>query len=127
MDMAILMGDVTPRFKSKVRLKGADMGVLREMAFKRDKYKCQAANLARGVKCYSALELDHIIPRGRGGNDTLDNVWALCTKCHTVKHGEPWAATVLGLYGMKARENLDPSLNDMDVAASIFWEAKTKL
>lgn len=121
------MGEVTPYFKSKVRLKGIDMTLLRDMAFKRDKYKCQAESLARGIKCYASLELDHIIPKGRGGNDTLDNVWALCTKCHKVKHSEPWASSILGLYGIKAREKLNPSLNEIDIAASIFWEAKAKL
>lgn len=39
------------------------------------------------------LELDHIIPAGRGGLWVADNAQLLCRKCHNAKHGEPqWTA-----------------------------------
>lgn len=29
---------------------------------------------------------DHIISRGAGGDDTAENVWPLCRKCHSRRH-----------------------------------------
>lgn len=35
------------------------------------------------------IDLDHIIPAGKGGLWVADNAQLLCRKCHTSKHGEP--------------------------------------
>lgn len=48
-----------------------------------------------GAHCFECgrkarrLDLDHIVPRGRGGHDTVSNAQLLCRECHTKKHGEP--------------------------------------
>jgi 5-methylcytosine-specific restriction endonuclease McrA len=59
-----------------IRLNAKGMAKLRSQAMSRDGGRC--------VKCGSQwwLELSHKKPRGRGGSDTLDNVWILCKSCH---------------------------------------------
>ncbi|WP_080666815.1 HNH endonuclease signature motif containing protein [Variovorax paradoxus] len=32
------------------------------------------------------LEVHHITPLALGGDDTVDNAWALCPNCHREKH-----------------------------------------
>ena len=34
---------------------------------------------------YIYLEIDHIVPTSKGGNDTLNNKQALCEKCNKLK------------------------------------------
>lgn len=51
---------------------------LRRKVFIRDCFKCQ--------HCGSRADhVDHILPRKRGGDDTLDNLQALCRRCHSLK------------------------------------------
>jgi 5-methylcytosine-specific restriction endonuclease McrA len=41
-----------------------------------------------------SLELDHIVPRGRGGKNNAKNAHLLCKPCHREKHGVPeWGAS----------------------------------
>ena len=35
------------------------------------------------------IDLDHIIPTGRGGEWTPKNAQVLCRACHSIKHGKP--------------------------------------
>lgn len=56
--------------------------VIRQV-WRRDNHEC--------VKCKSAyaLEVDHIIPKGKGGLDTLENLRLLCRNCnqrHAIEH-----------------------------------------
>ena len=48
--------------------------------FKRDRYSC--------VKCSSGekIECHHIKPIKDGGNNQLDNLITLCSKCHKIEH-----------------------------------------
>jgi hypothetical protein len=39
-----------------------------------------------------ALEVDHIVPRNRGGSDDLSNLQALCFRCNAAKRWEARAA-----------------------------------
>lgn len=51
---------------------------------KRDNYACQICGRTSqedGVK----LEIDHKIPKSKGGLDTLDNLWTLCFTCNSGK------------------------------------------
>ena len=41
--------------------------------------KCQFTYLA------SAMEIDHIVPLSRGGEDVTGNVQAICRTCHRIK------------------------------------------
>ena len=45
-----------------------------------------------------ATDADHIVPRSRGGRDTLENLQSLCKSCHGIK-----SATEDGAFGNKAR------------------------
>jgi len=56
---------------------------LRYDILKRDGYKCQICgrDASDGMK----LEVDHKIPRAKGGSNEPDNLWALCFDCN---HGK---------------------------------------
>lgn len=42
----------------------------------------------RCVACgsYPPCDADHLITRGAGGDDSLENLWPLCRKCHYARH-----------------------------------------
>lgn len=71
------------------------MDELRPVVFARDGYRCQAQILE--VCTFRADEAHHILPRGRGGTDTLENLVTLCWYCHRHVHTHPHEARVLGL------------------------------
>jgi hypothetical protein len=54
----------------------------RFLVFKRDGYQCMICRKAGGE-----LELDHVIPVCRGGDDRVDNLQTLCMKCNRGKRG----------------------------------------
>lgn len=56
---------------------------LRQVVLTRDRHMCQAC-LAKG-RFTPATEVDHVIPKAKGGTDALDNLAALCTPCHREK------------------------------------------
>lgn len=63
----------------------------RHAVFARDNYKCQY--------CHSPAEnIDHVIPRSRGGTHTWDNVVAACKPCNARKEDR-----LLGEINMKLR------------------------
>ena len=79
------------------------------------------------VECGAlASEVDHVLPRERGGRDVLENLRSLCSRCHAERHGrtrygpreQVGAAHVLsdGAYNEKttrkttARRNVRPSI-----------------
>lgn len=50
----------------------------RRRALIRDRHRC--------VECGSpAVEVDHIVPRSRGGTDDLSNLRSMCRPCHKAK------------------------------------------
>lgn len=51
--------------------------------FKRDEYRCRLCGITahEGAR----LEVDHITPRSRGGNDDPSNLWTLCFECNRGK------------------------------------------
>lgn len=59
------------------------MPALRWQVFQRDNWKCCACGRvsAHGV----ILHVDHIIPRSKGGTDSLDNLQTLCSECNLGK------------------------------------------
>lgn len=73
-----------------VRLGGAEMSALRIARFLFDRGRC--------VKCKRRVYLDapqghplkmdlaHVIGRGAGGPDTLENTRTNCSECHSRKH-----------------------------------------
>lgn len=50
---------------------------IRATILKRDNYTCQECG-ATNIK----LAIHHIIPHGKGGSDTLDNLISVCLSCH---------------------------------------------
>ena len=52
----------------------------RDAVLVRDQYTCQVCG-----QVSEALEVDHIIPRARGGSDDMTNLRAICVPCHKVK------------------------------------------
>jgi 5-methylcytosine-specific restriction endonuclease McrA len=59
------------------------MPAIRWQVFQRDGWKCVACGRAPGHDVI--LHIDHIIPRSRGGTDTLDNYQTLCSLCNLGK------------------------------------------
>lgn len=56
---------------------------LRFAIFKRDGYRCRICGL--DADSGTRLELDHIIPVGKGGSDGEENLWTLCEDCNRGK------------------------------------------
>lgn len=53
---------------------------LRDMAFERDGYRCTYCGDEAGP-----FEIDHIIPRVKGGENILENVTVACRRCNRSK------------------------------------------
>jgi 5-methylcytosine-specific restriction protein A len=56
---------------------------VRNLALRRDKGLCQSC-LSQG-RVRVAREVDHIIRKAEGGDDSLANLQSLCTPCHEAK------------------------------------------
>jgi ATP adenylyltransferase len=48
----------------------------------RARYRCELCGVSAEHK---ALEVDHIIPRNKGGTDGVSNFQALCYSCNAIK------------------------------------------
>jgi len=57
-------------------------GTLRYEVLKRARFRCELCGVSADVR---ALEVDHIVPRNRGGTDNPDNLQALCYSCNSMK------------------------------------------
>jgi diadenosine tetraphosphate (Ap4A) HIT family hydrolase len=57
-------------------------GTIRYEVLKRAKFRCELCGISAEVK---ALEVDHIVPRKKGGSDDLTNFQALCYSCNSMK------------------------------------------
>jgi 5-methylcytosine-specific restriction endonuclease McrA len=53
---------------------------LRKECFDRDDWACRHCNNRNGIDPH------HIIPRGRGGKDLLENLICICRTCHNAFH-----------------------------------------
>ncbi len=58
---------------------------LRLQVLKRDYYLCQCDECLRTSRVRSASEVDHIIPKAKGGTDDMDNLQAIHPECHKAK------------------------------------------
>lgn len=56
---------------------------LRKTILERDSYLCQHC-LSQDIAT-TANQVDHIIPKAKGGTDDHDNLQALCKPCHDAK------------------------------------------
>jgi diadenosine tetraphosphate (Ap4A) HIT family hydrolase len=57
-------------------------GTVRYEVFKRAATRCESCGISNEDR---ALEVDHIIPRNKGGTDNLSNFQALCYSCNSMK------------------------------------------
>jgi diadenosine tetraphosphate (Ap4A) HIT family hydrolase/5-methylcytosine-specific restriction endonuclease McrA len=57
-------------------------GTLRYEVLKRARFRCELCGVSADVR---ALEVDHIVPRAKGGAEDLDNLQALCYSCNSMK------------------------------------------
>ncbi|MFK4002956.1 HNH endonuclease [Qipengyuania sp. NPDC077563] len=62
---------------------GAKWGRARKAALARDQYLCQPCRASGRIT--PATEVDHILPKAKGGTDHLDNLQSICTPCHINK------------------------------------------
>ena len=92
------------------RLPRLEVKLTRRNVFLRDHFTCQ---YCAQVLPESKLNLDHVIPRDKGGRTTWDNIVASCVKCNTRKAnklpkeanmhpaGKPFAPRWRPLYGLQ--------------------------
>ncbi len=57
-----------------------DYATFRAYIHRRATYRCECCGAATGL-----FDVDHVIPRSRGGPDHEDNCVMLCRSCHTRK------------------------------------------
>jgi ATP adenylyltransferase len=69
-------------FKHRKLASGVISGSIRYKVLLRAKSKCESCGISNKEK---ALEVDHIIPRSKGGKDVLSNFQALCYTCNAQK------------------------------------------
>lgn len=60
---------------------------LRHEVFKRDNYRCRECGATNKE---TTLEIDHIVPVAKGGNNDLSNLQTLCKTCNRAKHTRTW-------------------------------------
>jgi 5-methylcytosine-specific restriction protein A len=58
---------------------------LRLVVLRRDGYLCQCAMCKSTGRVRLAGEVDHIVPKAKGGTDALDNLQAIHHECHRIK------------------------------------------
>lgn len=68
---------------AKERGYGTAWRKLRRRAMERDQHLCQEC--LRNKVFTLAKEVDHIIPKSRGGTNDMSNLQSLCVKCHRSK------------------------------------------
>lgn len=73
-----LIKEIEPKFKRMKISKSARIKV-----FERDNYRCQICG--RGAQDGVTLEVDHIIPRAKGGSNNINNLQVLCFDCNRGK------------------------------------------
>lgn len=62
---------------------GAEWERTRKRVLVRDEYLCQPCQ--RAGRDRLATDVDHVIPKARGGTDGLGNLQAICRTCHREK------------------------------------------
>jgi 5-methylcytosine-specific restriction endonuclease McrA len=71
---------------------------VRRIVLQRDMGLCKAKFLVGFISCSGPLDVDEVIPRGRGGDHlNPDNCQVLCRMHHRWKHDNPAEAERLGL------------------------------
>lgn len=74
---------VRPSGRDFWKLYGVDMGIMRNRVFMRDRQHCQGCGKPLAL---AECELHHIVPRGKGGDDQIENLACICRACHHDRH-----------------------------------------
>lgn len=82
-DQLYKAGEKTPQQQRTVPLK------LRYGILKRDAYTCVKCGAKPEPNNDVRLEVDHIVPKSKGGTDDLHNLQTLCWKCNQGKKDQP--------------------------------------
>ena len=69
-------------FDHRRKSSGYISGTIRYEVLKRAKFRCELCGISAEKK---ALEVDHIVPKNKGGTDELSNLQALCYSCNAMK------------------------------------------
>jgi ATP adenylyltransferase len=69
-------------WEHRKKSKGYIPGSIKYEVLKRAKFRCELCGVSAEVK---ALEVDHIVPRNLGGEDSINNYQALCYSCNSTK------------------------------------------
>lgn len=69
-------------FDHRRKSSGNISGNVRYKVLSQAKYHCELCGIAADQK---ALDVDHIVPRNRGGSDDISNLQALCYSCNRMK------------------------------------------
>ncbi len=69
-------------FNHRKKSSGYIKGTVRYEVLKRAKFHCELCGISADKK---ALEVDHIIPKNKGGSDDISNLQALCYSCNSMK------------------------------------------
>jgi HNH endonuclease len=77
------VGTLSPRYSSLPIGDRSGALSLRFAILKRDRYRCQVCG--RSAQDGTTLEVDHRIPRAKGGTNDPANLWTLCYECNRGK------------------------------------------
>jgi 5-methylcytosine-specific restriction protein A len=68
------------------RLRGRALMVIRNRVLLRDRYQCQPCKRkGQAAPPDPSNQIDHIVPRSKGGSDRDDNLETICKDCHRDK------------------------------------------
>lgn len=82
----------------KTKRQSKDRELVRIEVLLRDHMQCVARYMLPSIECSGPLDVDEIIPRGRGGSHLdASNCQVLCRAHHRWKHDNPAEAERLGL------------------------------
>lgn len=64
----------------------SDWNKRRRKVYKRDNYTCQNCGAKGGPHGNTKLHAHHVLPKSKGGSDSLSNLKTLCADCHNSAH-----------------------------------------
>jgi 5-methylcytosine-specific restriction endonuclease McrA len=86
------------KISKKTKSQAPQRAEVRRIVLERDMGLCRAKFLVTYIQCSGPLDVDEVIPRGRGGDHlNPDNCQVLCRAHHRWKHDHPKEAEELGL------------------------------